>query len=274
MVTITLVLYFYFRKEPAVKATSVSLSAIIFIACYMFIFYLFVLNSTLLSSYHQLDSSVRNFICVFRVWIHGLGFPVALILSTLLVKLLRVYRIFHCHGKISKYTSGNWALLVYVLLLSSPNAIICLVWSSSDPYISTVFFPIVDGYLVVTEQCVSDYTIQWLLGLLVYLVLMSLLLVLVAILTRNIKHKNFKDTKKVSALSFLVVLSLCFILPYWYILRIIRANVVLVHAVLQIGHYCIILECQAFIFFPKLYPIVRDKLKLCYYRATSAPLPK
>ena len=124
---------------------------------------------TLFPSYHKLSSRFSNCICVLRVWIHGIGFPVALILSTLLVKLLRVYRIFHHHGKISKYTDGNWALLVYVLLLTSPNALICLVWSSSDPYISTVSSSVTAGLLIVREQCVSTYTIQWLIGLLIYI---------------------------------------------------------------------------------------------------------
>ena len=170
-----------------------------------------------------------HFICVFRVWIHGLGYPIALVLSTLLVRLLRI---FNCYGKLSKYTSGIIAMAVYALLITSPNGLICLVWSTSDHYLSEVIFPVRGGYVFVTEQCRSNHTIQWLLGLLIYLVVISLLLVVAGILTRNVKHKN---TKKVSALSFVVVFTLSLILSYWYILRIIGANVVLVHAVLLIA---------------------------------------
>ena len=264
VVTAMLVLYFYFRKEPAVRASSVSLSVLIFIGCYMLIFYLLILNSTLLPSYHMRSSKFRNFICVFRVWIHGLGYPNALILSTLLVRLLRVYRIFNCYGKLSKYTSGNIAMAVYTLLITSPNGLICLVWSTSDHYLSEVIFPVRGGYVFVIEQCRSNHTIQWLLGLLIYFLVISLFLVVVGILTRNVKHKNFKDTKKVSALSFAMVFTLSVVLSYWYILRIIGANVVLVHAVLQIGHYCIILECQGFIFAPKLFPIIKQRLIRSY----------
>ena len=263
VVTVTMVLYFYYRKQPEIKATSVSLSVFMFLGCYLLIFYLLVLNSTLLPSYHKQSNRVRNFICVFRVWIHGLGFPIALILSTLLVKLLRVYRIFNCYGKINKLTSGNFALAVYVLLLASPNFLICLIWSTSDHYISHVSFSVEDGSLLVTEQCVSRYTIEWLTGLIVYLVVICLLLVFVAVLTRKVKHKNFKDSKKVSALSFIIVLTLSVILSYWYLLRILEAHVVLVHAMLQVGHYYIILECVGFIFVPKLFPIVVKQLRSC-----------
>ena len=95
LVTATLVLFIRYRNEPEVKATSTALSILIFLGCYIWIFYLMVLNTTLLPSYHRQSEGIRNFICVFRVWLHGLGYPVALIMSTLLVKLLRVYRIFH-----------------------------------------------------------------------------------------------------------------------------------------------------------------------------------
>ena len=261
VVTTTMILYFHFRNQPEIKATSVPLNVLIFIGCYLLLFYLFLLNSTILPSYHKRSSSFRNFVCIFRVWIHGLGYLIALILSTLLVKMLRVYRIFNCHGKLSNYTCSNTALSFYALMFTAPNGLICLVWSTSDQYISKVFFSVKNGHLFVTEQCVSKHTIEWLLGLLVYLALISILLIIVAILTRKIKHENFKDTKKISALSFFVVLTLSFTLSYWYITRIIQANVVLVHAVLQIGHYFIILECQGFIFAPKLYPILKKYIK-------------
>ena len=260
-ITITLILYVYLRNEPAVKATSVSLSGTIFIGCYLLVFYLLVLNSTLLPSYPRLSNAVRNFICVFRSWTHGVGYPVALILSTLLVKLLRVYRIFNHHGKISKYSSSNLALLVYVLLLTSPNALICLIWTAVDPYRSVVSSAVVDGLLVVREQCVCDYNIQWLSALFVYVIIMCLLLIVFAVLTRKVKYRNFKDTKKVSVLCFVVVFTCASLLFYWYLLRIIKANSILIHGTLQFGHYCIILECLGFIFAPKLFPILRDLVR-------------
>lgn len=260
IVTLTMTLYIYFRKEPAIKATSISLSMAIFIGCYMMIFYLTIINTFLLPSYHTLSGTFRNFICVFRVWLHGLGFPIALIMSTLFVKLLRVYRIFNFQGKISRYTSSNVAITIYALLLTSPNALICLIWSSYDPYISTQREFIRDGYLFVNEECVSKYTLRWLLGLLVYLILISIALTTTAILTRKIQQRNFKDTKKISALSFMFVLTISIILSYWYTFRIIKVNVILVHAVLQFGHYFLILECQGFLFAPKLYPILKNRL--------------
>lgn len=106
IVTGNLILYFHFRSEPEIKATSVSLSILIFIGCYLPIIYSLGLTSSLLPSYHKKSSQFRNFICLFRVWLHGLVVPLAIIFSTLLIKLLRVYRIFNRFDKIKKKSSN------------------------------------------------------------------------------------------------------------------------------------------------------------------------
>lgn len=89
--TCTTVLYFNFRNEPAVKATATSLNILIYIGCYIWLFYLFLINSTLLGRYHLLSTTTRNLVCLSILWINGLGYPVALIMSTVLVKLIRIY---------------------------------------------------------------------------------------------------------------------------------------------------------------------------------------
>ena len=113
---------------------------------------------------------------------------------------------------------------------------------------------------MVTEQCVSTYTIQWLIGLLIYNAFLSLILVIFAILTRKILYEDFKDTKKINFLCFLVVFTGTTILFYWYLARIIHADTILVHTLLQFGNYAVILECHVFIFAPKLFPIVMKRL--------------
>ena len=244
LVTCTLVLYIHFRHEPAIKATSTSLSLLIVVGCYIWIFYLLMLNSTLLPSYPRQTSATRNVICVFRAWLHGIGYPVVLVMSVLIVKLLRIYRIFHCHGKINVHFNGNIALAVYALLLTSPNALICLIWSSKDPYLSELTFTMKNGHLVIAEQCQSQYTIQWSVGLLLHNIILAVVLIIAAVMTRKIKQPDFKDTKKVSAFSFFFFVTMVIGLSYWYILRTINANVILVHAVLQLSHYSLIIQCS------------------------------
>jgi len=92
IVTISLILYIYFRNEPAVKATSVSLSVLIYIGNYSLILHMFNLNSGLLPTLYQQDIKLRNTMCNLLAFFNGLAFPLAIIFSTLLVKLLRSIR--------------------------------------------------------------------------------------------------------------------------------------------------------------------------------------
>lgn len=157
--TVMLVLFLYFRNEPAVKATSVSLSMLIFIGCYLLVLHTYLLNSTLLPSLYKQSDELRNCMCTLRTFLNGVGFPIALILSTLLVKLLRVYRLFSLKTRVSKFTTSNLALAGYVLLLTSPNAFISLLWATVDPYTSTVLFSIRNGSLHISVLCVSIGTL-------------------------------------------------------------------------------------------------------------------
>jgi hypothetical protein len=272
--TIMLVLYICFRKEPAIKATSVSLSILIFIGCYLTILYSYVLNSFLLPSFHKQSQLFLNSMCVLRIFLSGVGYPLTLVLSTLLFKLFRVYRLFRLKTRISKFTTSNLALAVYVLLMTSPNALVNLLWYIVDPYTGTVLFSVSNGYLHATVLCESEHSIKWLVVLFVYLTTISLILIIFAILTRKIKYSDFKDTKKVSILSFLLVFTGASTLGSWYLLRIIGADVILVHVVLEIGHYCVILECQGFIFAPKLFTVVKRILVRKYQKVLNIPLPK
>lgn len=271
--TLSLVLYFCFHEEPGIKASSVSLSLLIFIGCYLLIIYMLALNATILSSYPAVSSNVRNLVCFIRVWLNALGLPIALILSTLLVKLLRVYRIFNRYSKMGKHSFRNLTLAGMALLLTSPNAVICLLWSTADPYMSEVSLSVVAAQPILTEHCVSTNAIQWLVGLMIYDSVLSVVLVVLAILTRKIRYKDFKDTKKVNILCFVVVLTGVTVLFYWYLARLIQADPILVNALLLLGSLTVVLECQGFIFAPKLLPVLKKRLFHGFFQSRSTSVP-
>ena len=269
--TIMLLLFICFRNEPAVKATSVSLSILIFIGCYLLILQSCILTTFLLPSFYKQPKELRDNICTLSTFLNGVGFPLALILSTLLVKLLRVYRLFNLKRRVSKFTTSNLALALYVLLLTLPNVLISLIWATADPYTSAVSFAISGGLLHISMRCVSSYSLLWTLLLLVYTVIVSVFLITFAVLSRKIKYQDFKDTKKVSILSFLVVFQCASFLFYWYLLDAIGADGVFIQTVLQLAYCCAVLECQMFIFAPKLFPIVKKKL---IHTLLHTPAPK
>ena len=112
-VTFILLLYIYYHNEPEIKATSVTLSLLMFLGCYIILFYMLMVilyTQSLVPS----DSSFN--ICLALLWSGLTSFSLPLILATLLVKMLRVYHIFNHFGKVGRMYS-DVALLIYVLLL-------------------------------------------------------------------------------------------------------------------------------------------------------------
>ena len=109
LTTVTLILYIWYRNEPEVKATSWSLSLLILIGCYFFVFFLALLIVQVV-----VKPGFVN-VCVMHIWFGGVGVSYPLILAVMLVKLVRIYRIFYHHSQIGKLCS-NGALFFYVLL--------------------------------------------------------------------------------------------------------------------------------------------------------------
>jgi len=87
LLTGMLVLYIWFRNEPDIKATGVSLNILTFLGCYLLWFYLILLNINGLPNDYPETLSFANHVCKFQLWFNGLSIPTALILSVLLVKL-------------------------------------------------------------------------------------------------------------------------------------------------------------------------------------------
>ena len=273
IVTTNFALYIYFRNEPTVKATGVPLSILIFIGCYLLLIYLSDVNFILLPSHYKQSKHFRDGVCVVAALFNFLGYPIILIFSTLLVKLLRVYRIFNKLGKMNKHACSDLALVGFAFLISSPSAILLLVWVISDPYTDLPIFSFADGLLYVAHDCVSSYEVFWLLGNLGYLCCLAICLTIFAFLTRKIKYKKFKDTKSLTSLSFMIVFTTTLLVSYWYIARQIGEYYLLL-AIIQFGDYAIILECQGFIFALKLFPVIKCHVMKKLNKVRSVPISK
>lgn len=263
IVTLIMTLFICFRKEPEVKASSVTLSIIIFIASYLLLLYLVLLNFNLLPGYHSKPQALRDFVCFLQVWLNGLSFPSVLILSVLLVRLARVYRIFYSYTTLRKWQYHNIALIVFVLLITSPCILVCTVWCAVDPYQSSVTTSADDsGPLPIFAQCSSRHEFYWLV-LLAYDLFLCFLLIIMSILTRKITYANFKDTKKIIGSVMIGIILGCCTLGYVIIFRIRNKDYRFTHDLLMISHFAFILVCQFFLFLPKLIPPLKRKCFCC-----------
>ena len=253
-VTLTLVFYVYFRKEPEVKATSFTLSLLIFVGCYLNLLYL----SLLLYAHHTFDSNNidrDNALCLSLQWLSGPGIPFPLMLATLLVKMLRIYHIFYS-TKLRRigHRCSDLALALYVLLILLPDIFVNLIWTIVDPYQIHLEYRVSEGCIYLEKSCRSNYKKQ-LFGLLsAYLLILIIALLVVAIITRKVRLQHFKDTKKVNILLFILGKGIIITFCYWVLLQIIYTERYIAALSVYIPHSVLILSFQSLLFVPKVLP--------------------
>ena len=259
IVTIMLILYLYYRNTAEIKATSVTLSMLIFIGCYLLLaFLIFITIRKSVKANFELRI-LNTVFCHIMVWFNGMGFSLPLILATLLVKMLRVYHIFNTFRKVNKLSS-DLALGFFVLILVSPNILILILFSSLSSYTLQAIEIEKVGYIEVGVQCEGDLTV-FLMLMLTYLVFLMLAVVSIAIKSRKIRMQQFRDTKKVNALIFILVLLAIQIPSYWLVLDHSNDNNGWrSDTVLHVGHILSVLSCQFCLFLPKIIPSVRKSL--------------
>ena len=259
-VTLTLVLYVCFRNEPEVKATSFTLSLLVFVGCYVNLAYLivlFCLNHTL----DSINISRDNSLCLSLPWLANVGLSLPLMLATLLVRMLRVYHIFnHAKLHLSLYCS-DLALAFYVLLILFPGIIMNLVWVITDRYGIYFEYQVRDSYVFLWKTCRSNYQNAFVTTLCIYLLVLIIAVAVVAVVTRNVRLQHFKDTKKVNFVVFIFSITVVLSFSYWLLLRALGAKLYISNLPLHIAHSVYIAFFLGFLFVPKVFPPLWRKVK-------------
>ena len=259
-VTIILVLYICFRKEPEVKATSYTLSLLMFAGCYFNLVYLCLLvyASHML---HSVDVPRDNAMCIGIQWLSGPGISMPIMLATLIVKMLRIYHIFHNTKLRLGHYCSDLALALYVLLILLPGILVNLVWTIVDPY--QVFFEhqMRGSYIYLDKTCKSTYH-AYISGVLcIYLLILILALAVVAIITRKVRLHHFKDTKKVNILSFIVGVGIIITFSCWLLVQSLDTKRYIATLTVYIPHSVVIILFQSLLFVPKVFPPLRRLFK-------------
>ena len=247
--TILLILYIVFRNEPNIKSTSVSLSVMIFIGCYILIAFILVV---MLSELYPFDQ------CMLQIWLSGLS--ISLILATTLIKMLRVYHIFTALKRMKRSAHrSDFAHFIYTMFVILPNIVILIMWTSINPYRKVFHFIEHPGFINIEVTCYSEYELVFYgLGF-VYFFALSTAVIIVAIKSRKIRLIRFKDTKQVNLFIFILYLLAICTFSYWYILLyagLYFASIIIVCA----GHLFAAFTCQITLFVPKVWPSIRKKI--------------
>lgn len=248
LITTTLLLYICYHNQPEVKATSWSLNLLMFLGCYLVLAYQIL---AIIRSEYPPSQSYN--MCFLLYWLSGAGISLTLILAVILIKLVRIYRIFYLHDNKSKMCSDA-ALTVYVLLLLLPTIVILTVMTAHAPYQhSTLSIPH-DNYTEELYICSGNLSPYFLILPFVQ-VFLIVSIVVVAIKTIKLRHGNFKDSKTVNILIFFILPSQIFTFIV-YILSLNSGQYLSAYIALHISHCTLIALSLGFLFVPKIYPIV------------------
>ena len=259
LTTVVLLLFLYFRNDPEIKATSPYLSLLMFLGCY-----LLLVNVFLEVVFRVVVSEQRYgaLICNVIFWPASLGLN--LIFATLLVRLVRIYHIF-THVKKTRKAWNDCHLFIAVLLIMLGNLLLLVLWAAMDAYHieSETFYieAVADGhpYYLVQQYCYSSYVVIWLLLVCGYSVLLIVLVLIMAVKTRRIKRRDFKDTKKVSVYIFMTIVLICMVIPLWWISRWLSYTAS--GLFLCLGYALAASLCQILLFLPKvMMPLLRRLL--------------
>ena len=249
--TVQLILYLLYRDHKVIKATSPYLSLLMFAGCY-----LLCVAGTLTTTLSTFLIPKKDFLTLlttdFIIILNGFS----LILITLFIKLLRIYRIFS--SKLSKDLGKYWSnfplLLTIIFLTALPNTIVLpIILLHPFQYKTNKVYKD-----IFTEVHIDIKSPNFFLavGLIAgYIALFSCVILYLVIRTCNIRHKNFNDTKKLNFFNFILFFTTALFVPL-YIILLLRDDEATANIVLVVGFIIISGASQFILFLPKVLPTV------------------
>ena len=255
--TINLIVFLYWRHQPAIKASSPWLSVSIFIGCYL-LSSAAAVQTIQLSLFHGSVERLFIAVCYTDIWFGSTG--ILLIFGTLFVRLLRIYWVFAQFKRTSQFWRDPYLFLA-VIAICLLDTTMFLIWSLVNPIQRNDSFRYVlaqpSSYNEVFVTC-SNRSIP--VVHIIYYGIIMLSVMFLAIQTRHIEYQNFKDTKKLIAFVSSVVFIIFMCLALWVVFGINRMPVA-THVTFSAAYLSIATLCQVLVFAPKITPLLLKSMK-------------
>ena len=260
LTTLLTLLYVHYRKQPSIKATSTSLSACLFIGCYFLLATSFI--TTFTNTYHneklfRESFAYQVFACTCGLYLLNIGAD--LIFATIIAKTLRLYHIFNKFGKASQLCSDR-CLFVFILITVSVKVVLLVLWTSLDVnYIAfdeQVISQSVPPYILKISRCQSNYLELWIGIVFGYSLLLNLIMIALAVLTRKIERKHFNESTIICKLSFLLFMIWIITVSLWFVF-LYSDSINLRRLCFDVAGILSVISCHSVLILPKIYPLVR-----------------
>lgn len=256
--TTVLVLFVYYWNSPDIKATSPVLSIVILAACYMLDISIFLTSVR----YGYTQGQLLAACCAVEKWFLFIG--IQLIFATLLMRLVRVYRIFYKYTQLGKLWS-DYSLLAFVMILVMVGVVVLIIWMVVDP-------PTTHKYIVFQASRIKPFfdislscrTIffesfpVWIGILLVYSGIIMVLVVILAVKTRKVNIESFKDTSAINIFIYTTVIGFGILIVLSFLLDDVT-NQVTVFICRVLSLTIVAVACICFLFLPKIYAAMFKK---------------
>ena len=195
-----------YRNYSSVKASSVHLNHFIYFGCYMFV------TAIVTNSVHHILPDGNSHAILCNVDIFSSIFAACFVVSTVLVKLWRTYRIFNNifeTARQHRFALHNGTLSTIILALNLTQILLCTPAMILSPfedkasiiYDNTKFPPI----KIIKSECTINSASYVAIPLLFQLCL-ALAAVFLATLNRNVKRKHFQTTKQIIILIYILTI--------------------------------------------------------------------
>ena len=256
-ITVVLILFAVLHNKPEVKATSPLLSCLLFIGCYMLCISAFcsianigfILEEVLFTTFCNL---------LYILLINGF----LLIFITLLIRLLRVHRIFNNKHLSTMHERlwSTWFLSIVVFALCAIPNIALVVRLSVNPlkYNSTVVLSLdARGMLTANNMitCIGENNKIWNGLFLALAAVLTAGILFLSFRTRKVPYKNFKDTKKVNLFLALLIVVSSLSVTLGFILQSTDVYFAAMEISMIVGLMLLLpVLCQLLLFIPKITP--------------------
>ena len=272
LTTLIFVLFVKYRRYSEIKATSPYLSMLMFVGTYLILISTFM-QAVLMAVESPVNSLASSSLCGSVITGNIIG--INLIFSTLLLRMLRVYRIFSYFGRTGKVWSDK-VLAVVVFLIVGGDVVLLLVWFGVDPCtvkeVTRYVYERHDTlpHYEITQYCTSNNITVWFSLVFGKMGILFVIVLFLAIKTRKIQRENFKDTKKVNVYIFVTVLIIAILIPVWFVLEG-TGNVKWTGVMIYLAFGATGLLNQLMLFTPKVFP---PMLRSLGYNTCRSPRTK
>ncbi len=250
----------YYRNDYFVRAASFKLNQAAFAGCYLLLLASFILIT---NEGVSITDNLKASLCHTIHFLCSIGFT--LLFGAVCAKAWRLFRIFTYFWKEPGRFFSDSFLLFLVVLATTMDIFLNIVWIVYDPFKIQEDQSSFDGYSVIVEKrCHSNYFQVWYLTIYLYNFIFVFISFLLTLCTKKIRISGFQ-TKTVLKFAYSVFL----LMGIAILLQVLfRLDVNLDHIVIFIADYCslniAVILSMYYLFMPPVYPRLKQFLSKCF----------